>query len=306
MTMLDVAPQRHPRAWAAVRPRAPILALAAVFLVGKASLAGAALPDIFKPDPTKATSSREAQNAAIQAIPTEALDEQARTKVSAVLSGTTVFRRMPLQVIQCDPELYLFCVRHPDAVVNIWEVLGITQLKVRQTGPDTYEVIDGAGTQCQVQFLFRSADLHLIYAEGVYEGPLFSKKVRGRGLLMLKTTHSREPDGRHFITSRLDTFLQLEPGALELFTKTFQPLIGRVADNNFIQAAGFVGSLSKTAETNAAGMGRLASKLEHVQPEVREGFAEVVRRVAERAAASAQARPPQSVARRPQEESRRQ
>jgi hypothetical protein len=284
------------------------IAMAMVLAGGWFSPLVAAPPQIFMPDPNKATSSREAQLAAVQSIPMDRLDAQSRAKVSAVVSDVTIYRRMPTQVIQCDPELYLFLVRHPDVVVNIWEVLGVTQLKVRQTGPETFQVADGVGTQSMIQFLYRTHDTHLIYAEGRSDGPLFTKQVRGRGLLLLKTGYIREPDGRYYITNRLDTFLQLEPGGVELLTKTFQPLVGKVADSNFVQTAGFLGSLSKTAEANSRGVQRLAGRLEHVQPEVRQEFAAISLRIAQKAADLAAAKPggqEPRVASRPQEEPKR-
>ena len=266
------------------RGAAPAAIILAVFLTTvRPSLLAAGLPEIFRPDPHKATSSRQARENAVQSIPLDRLDEQSRAKVSSVLSEASIFRRMPIRVTQCAPELYLFLVRHPDVVVNIWEVLGVTQLKLRQVGPDTFEVADGAGTLSTIQFLYRSHDTHLIYAEGSYDGPLFTKQVRGRGILLLKTGYVREPNGRYYITSRLDSFLHLEPAGAELLTKTFQPLVGKVADNNFIQTAGFLGSLSKTAEVNSRGVQRLAGKLNNVQPEVRKEFAEITLRVAQKA-----------------------
>jgi hypothetical protein len=253
-----------------------------------------------QPDSYQATTSRQARREAVQSIPLDKLDKQARAKVSLVLSQAGIFRRMPTRVTQCDPELYLFLVRHPDVVVNIWQVLGVTKMKLRQTGPDTFQVADGAGTLSTIRFLYRSYDTHLIYAEGRYDGPLFTKQVRGRALLLLKTRYVREPDGRYYITSRLDSFLHLEPGGVELLTKTFQPLVGKVADNNFIQTAGFLGSLSKTAEVNSRGVQGLAGKLNHVQPEVRKEFAEIALRVAKKAAEQSRRTPP-LVAKRPEE-----
>ena len=43
-----------------------------------------------------------------------------------------MFRRLPIRTIECDSEMYLFLLRHPDVVVNIWQVLGVSQLEVRQ------------------------------------------------------------------------------------------------------------------------------------------------------------------------------
>jgi hypothetical protein len=67
-------------------------------------------------------------------------------------------------------------------------------------------------------------------------------------------------------------------------TKTFQPAVGKVADNNFLQTVGFLGSLSRTAETNTRSVQRLAQKLNGVQPEVREEFTVLAGQVAQRAA----------------------
>ena len=53
---------------------------------------------------------------------------------------------LPTRVAQCDPNLYLFLVEHPDVVVNIWEVLKISQLKVRETEANKFQVEEKAGT----------------------------------------------------------------------------------------------------------------------------------------------------------------
>ncbi len=234
-------------------------------------------------DPSKPSTSRAARQNALRAIPFEKLDAEARAKVASVLSDVSLFRRMPVRAVQCDPDLYLFLVQHPDVVVNIWELMGVTQLAVQQTGPSTFQVVDAAGTQGSIEYLYRSHDTHLIYSEGRYDGPLFARPVQGRGLLVLRTGYVREPDNRYYVTSRLDAFLRVDHLGAEVLTKTFQPLVGRVADFNFTQTAGFFGSLSRTAEVNYPGVQRLAEKLSKVQPEVRRRFAELARQVAQKA-----------------------
>lgn len=226
-------------------------------------------PSAPRRNPCRATTSPAARQSAVQSIPIEKLGAQARAKVASVLRKISVFRRMPVGVVDCDPELYLFLVRHPDVVVNIWEVLKISRLKLRQVGPDSYQVSESAGTLATVEFLYRSHDTHVLYAEGSYEGPLTVRPIQGRGLLILKSGYVRETNGRYYVTSRLDTFLRVEPAGAELLTKTFHPLVGTVADSNFLQTVAFVGSLSRTAERNSTGVQRLAAKLSHVQPQLR-------------------------------------
>ncbi len=268
---------------------AAMLASVAVFL-GLLSTANrnpaAAAPTRATPSAYRATTSRAARQSAVRSIPFQQLDESARAKVRSVLSDVAVFRRMPTKVIDCDPNLYLFLVRHPDVVVNIWEVLKISRLQLRQVGPETYRVAESSGTAAEVEFLHRSHDVHVIYAEGTYEGPLFARPVRGRALMVLKTGYIRQANGRFYITTRLDTFVRVDHGGAELLTRTFHPLVGKTADSNFVQSLAFFGSLSRTAEVNGPGVQRLAGKLAHVQPEHRVRLAELAGNISRKTTAS--------------------
>jgi hypothetical protein len=241
-----------------------------------------------RPNPRLADTSPAARQSAVRSIPVEKLSAAARAKVGSVLSHVTVFRRMPIRVIDCDPHLYLFLVQHPDVVVNIWKVLKISNLDLREIGPATYRVAESAGTLATVEFLYRSHDTHVIYAEGSYDGPLFARPVKGRCLMVLKSGYIRETDGRYYITTRLDSFLNVEPGGAELLTKTFHPLAGKVADANFVQTVAFLGSLSRTAEVNCRGVQRLASRLSCVQPEIRLELAQLAAAIAGKASAQSQ------------------
>ncbi|MHB1034144.1 MAG: hypothetical protein ACYC35_04845 [Pirellulales bacterium] len=257
-----------------------VASLLSAFLTGAVS---AAEPEKVTGSPYKATTSRAAREDAQRSIPLDKLAPDARVKVSTVLAGSPIFRRMPLQVIDCEPNFYLFMVRHPDVMVNIWEVLSLSKIELRQTGPGAFRAADGAGTLGKVQYLYSGYDTQVIYAEGSYEGPLFTHPVQGKCLLVLKAGYIREPNGRYYITNRLDAFMHVESKGVEILAKTFQPLVGKVADYNFVETAGFLGRLSHTAEVNRDGMARLASKLENVHPEIRDQFALVVDQVAEKA-----------------------
>ncbi len=70
------------------------------------------------------------------------------------------------------------------------------------------------------------------------------------------------------------------------------PLLGKSADLNFVQSTQFLERISRTSEENGAGMGRLAKRLDNVQPDVREQFAQLTRNAYE----IAQARKSQTVA----------
>ncbi len=258
-----------------------IVALTGIILA-RCSILEAGTLNSLRPNPFKATTSRAARQDAIRSIPLDKLDADARSKVTSVLSSSNIFRRLPVRVVQCDPDLYLFLVQHPDVVVGIWETLGLSQLTMRKIDRDTYRLADGDGTLGSVECLYRSHDTHVVYVEGRYDGPLFTTPVRGWAVLILKTGYVREPDGRYYITSRLDTFTHLEPGGVEFLTKTFQPLVGKAADSNFIQTVAFLGSLSRTAEVNHRGVARLAGRLHGVHSDARRELARLAEHIAQR------------------------
>ena len=263
------------------------LLLSAILCICPAVALGAQQRGLSRAGSLDGTCSPAVQQEAVKTIPFDKLTPEGRAKANAVLSSVTLFRRMPVRVIDCDPDLYLFLVRHPDVVVNIWEVLKISQLQLRQIGPNQYRLVEPEGTTVNFEYLYRSHDTHIVYAEGSYTGKLLQREVKAKGLLVLKTGYVRETDGRYYITNRLDAFLSVEPGAVELVTKTFQPLLVKVGDNNFTQSVAFLSSLSRTAEANSRAVQNLAGKLTGVQPELRKKLAELAENIAARSKTAA-------------------
>lgn len=268
--------------------RAAYCALAAALVCGfaKTEAVKAAGPE------TEATSSRDARQDALRRLARTELTHEARSKVSGVLRATTIYRRLPSQVIECDPSLYVFLVEHPDLVVNIWEALGISEVQVEQVGERTYAANDKAGTQGRMEFLHATPQMHVVYAEGTYEGPLFGRAINGKSLLLLETRYFRNTSGRHFIRCRMDAFLHVENVGVGVLAKTLQPWVGVSADNNFRETAAFLAGVSRAAEVNHAGMQKVADKLTNVAPADREQFVSLTEQLAIRAALAQTPQPP--------------
>ncbi len=241
------------------------------------------------------TSNRQVREEALRSIPLDKLPAELRPKVAGVLNNTSLFRRVPVQVIDCDPDLYLFLARHPEVVVNIWQIMGISRVTLQRTGPNTYQGNDGAGTTGAITLCHSSYDTQIVYAEGAYEGPMFARPLRAQCVLVLRAAYVQETNGRYYITNRLDTFIHIDHAGLELVAKTFNSIVNKTVDVNFRETVAFVGTVSRTAEANAPGMQRLAAKLVGLEPNVREEFSrissEIGQKNAQREAASAPAVP---------------
>jgi hypothetical protein len=287
----------HPAADRIVRPAKiawfPLMVVAlltALLLLGASSRpAAASPPGSARSSQLTASTSESVRHEAAHAIPLDKLAAEDRARVESVLANTSIFRRLPVSVVDCNPDMYLFLVRHPDVVINIWEMMKVSRLELRQVDDNQFRIVEPAGTVAKFGLVYQSHDMHVLYGEGTYEGPLLTRPVKGRGVLVLKCGYVRETNGRYYVTSRLDSFLTIEPAGAELFGKTVSPLLGKTVDNNFAQTTAFVGSLSRTAEVNHRGVERLAKQLTHVSPEVRARFADVVAAVAQKPAVAAAA-----------------
>jgi hypothetical protein len=233
---------------------------------------------------TEATSSREAQDDALRLIPFDKLTEPTQRKIWGVIERPTIFRRMPTHVVNCDPDMHTFLIRNPEVVVNIWQVMGISNVQVKRTSDFSWSGSDGAGTTCQCEVVYGTDDMHLLYADGFYEGPLFKRKLTGRCVLAL---HSQAGVGRErepLIGERMDMFLTLDNIGVDLVAKTLHPMIVKTADANFTETTNFLAKISQSSERNGQGMQNLGNKLTNVQPPIREKFIKTAGLVNERAA----------------------
>ena len=241
-------------------------------------------------DLRKASTSRQARDEALAAMPSAQLDPQTRFAVEDVVKNPSIYRRMPTQVIDCDPHFYLFLMENPEVIVQIWRVLGISNVSLERTGENAFRAADNEGTTCEVRRLFATHDRQLLYATGAYEGSVLKNRVEARCVLMLRSAYIRETNGRHYVTCVLDAFVRIDRGGVELLAKTFQSLIGKSADMNFAETMGFISSLSRTAEVNPDGLARISQRLAPVREETRDRLAVISAEVASRSARSEEAR----------------
>jgi hypothetical protein len=245
--------------------------------------------------PTSGNTSRQARDDAARAIPLAQLSADDRAKVNAVLEDVTLFRRLPTQTIECDMHLYRFLIEHPEVVISMWRVMGITDIHLSRLDDSSFEADDRAGTRGKLRYLLRSPELHLIYGEGKYEGALLPKAVRGQGVFMLRSTPYTDRDGRLMMQCRLDSFVRMELVTVEVLARTFQPLVGHVADHNYRETALFLNRIHRAAQVNPEGLTQLVAQLEGVDRDTVKGFSKITDTIATQAALNEQLQKTQPV-----------
>jgi hypothetical protein len=234
-----------------------------------------------------ATSDRGARDDAIRTIPWKRLADPQRRKLQNVVQNASMYRRLPTRVIDCDPDLFTFLLRHPEVVVNVWQLMGASKVTMQRVSDQVYQADDGAGTTGNVCYLYTdwgqdAQNLAVVYADGAYEGKPFIKPLRAQSVILLQSGAVQESNGRNYVSVRIDSFVHIEQIGVELIARTVQPWINQTADRNLIETLGFVSTFSQTAEKNPQGMQRLAARLQTVDEPTRGELVQLCYRAAQR------------------------
>jgi hypothetical protein len=247
-------------------------------------LAITAIPAVGRGEETLPSHEKLAETVA--KIPFQELNQEARQKINSVLDKPSFSRRLPSASIPCDHELFLFLVRHPEVLVNIWDVMQITKVELLRVADFEFRGNDGAGTTCQSELIYGTPNLHIYYGTGVYSGSLAARDVSGRCLCVLRSVTGQDSSGNPTIGSQMDIYMKLDSFGADLVTRTLAPVVGKTADSNFRETAHFISQLSQVCENNPTAVQDMAQRLTKVQPEVRQKFSQCALQVALRAAGS--------------------
>ena len=244
---------------------AAVMALLSIFATTKA----------FAQGTMEGTSSSYARREAIQAIPYDKVNRQAQMRIADVVNHSTIYRRLPVTTISNDPDLHLFAIRYPEVIVNIWQLMGITEMTLDRSNTYSLKSNDAAGTISDVELLYGTPNIHVYYCEGTYDGPMLVGKVKGRCVAVLRTKYHLGQDGQPKTTNQLDVFLRIDHLAANIAARTVFPLIGSTADHNFVESMRFVERLHETNQKNGPGVQHMIGRLNNIHPQVRARFAEI-------------------------------
>lgn len=238
-----------------------------------------------------ATSSRAARREAANAIPLAKFTPDDRRLVQSIVENASLYRRLPTEVVRCDPRLFSLFMQHPQTVVNIWEIMGISKVRMKRIGQDSFQSTDGNGTHGTVRILEcicddQAQNRAVVLASGTYEGPSVTGRIHADCVVVVRSGSTRDEDGIAFVTARSDVFIYLEQKGVDLVARTLQPLLVRVADRNFEQTMDFVSSFSEAAAKNPYGVARLATRLDQVSPKVQQRIATIAFQMAKEASRS--------------------
>lgn len=235
----------------------------------------------------QATTSDAARREAIEYIPLRQVHKKYRRSVQKVLEDTSLYRRMPTQMVDCDPRMFTFLAQNPELLVEMWQHMGISRVSLKRTGAETFSLSDGAGTTGKLVIVEQKCDelaqnRIVMFSDGAYEGKPFKRPVRAQCVLLLRSGSVKETNGRDYVACRLDTFVRIERTSIELFAKAMHPWVGKTADNNFVDTIGFISNLSKASEQRPESIERLVRGLPRVTKQRQQEFVRIAHNCAQK------------------------
>lgn len=212
---------------------------------------------------------RESCRRALAELPLERMSPEYRQLAEHYGRAATLHRRLPVETIQCESAFLEFVLTKPEALVDVWRVLGISRVALDPVAAGTWRLSDGYGTTGTVRLIHHdhgpAGGLLVFHGRGGYDGPLAPKPLTGSCLVVVRHAPAAEAD-QPAQRIEVEAFLDVDGLGLEIVTRTLQPLIVRSASANVHEIGLFVSQFARAAERNPAGVARLADRMSRTPP----------------------------------------
>lgn len=251
---------------------------------------------------SKGSSARGTRKACLAKLPLDKLTPANRTNAEYVLKDISMFRMLPKIHLDVNHSAYAYFIAHPDVVVSIWRQMQLSEFKMWQTGPYSYEVDAGDGTLGTLDVIYQTPSETIVLCSGVYKSPLIAKPISARALLYLQTEYfPGENKKQDSISHQVTMYVSFPSQTVEVAAKILAPVSNAILDRNFKEVSIFMHMMSLAMERQPGWVERLSSNLEGVLPVRRPQLLKVAARVyidgkqRENAGAQSRRQPPQPI-----------
>ncbi|QDT30317.1 hypothetical protein Enr10x_56820 [Gimesia panareensis] len=229
---------------------------------------------------SKGSSSRGDRKACLAKLPLDKLTPANRTNAEYVLKDISMFRVLPKIHTDVNHAAYAYFIAHPDVVVSIWRQMQLSEFKMWQTGPYSYEVDAGDGTLGTLDVIYQTPTESIVLCSGVYKSPLIAKPISARALLHLQTEYfPGDNQKQDSISHQVTMYVSFPSQTVEVAAKILAPVSNAILDRNFKEVSIFMHMMSLAMERQPGWVERLASNLEGILPIRRPQLLKVAARV---------------------------
>lgn len=219
-----------------------------------------------------ATSSEHARTTIAASIPLDRLEDHHRVQVETLLAERSLFRCLPALKIELEPSSYEFYRRRPEIAVAIWQILGISEVKLKQVARGFYTVDSKDGSLGTMEILLRTDDLLIVRGTGNWHSSLLPVPIKSEGLFVLRHRFEQDRDGRRFVTHQAALYLAFPQQSVRNVAKLISPVTNMVADRNFRDISLFLRMMNVASVQRPGWVEMIAGRLEGLTRSQRDEF----------------------------------
>ena len=222
-------------------------------------------PDEIKVETLHAgTSSKKTRDEALKLLPIAELPAASQKLAHGVVNNTSLYRRLPTIRCQVDHRVYRFFADHPDVAVSMWRAMGVSKLKLSQTGDFEYEADAKDGTVGVITILSRTPTECLIHCSGMFQSPVLNKPIQARAILYVRTTFEVNADDQQLVTHTGDLYVAFPSQTIVTVAKAMAPISNKITDKNFEEISLFVRMMQLAMSEQPGWVEQIAAKLDGV------------------------------------------
>ena len=215
---------------------------------------------------SEGTSDRSVSRSSAAELPLSRMSADNQQRTRQIISNTSQYRRMPELQYEVAPAVYRYLVQHPDVAVSTWRAMGISQLKMLQTGPAEYEATAADGSEGIADVLLQDNNQCLFVVSGKYSSPLLPTAIHASALVWLRYRFRERNDGSVVVQQQVETFIHFPSTAVEVIAKLAARVTNSILDRNAFEVSLYARMMSEAARKDITWIEHLADRLDGVLP----------------------------------------
>ena len=204
------------------------------------------------------------------AVPVARMHATSQQRVGHVLKNLSLYRKLPDIRCETDPRVVDYFLANPDVAVDIWRVLGVSEVTMTRTGANSFAADDGQGSRGTLHVVYRDTQQQVLLCDGVFVNPVSKKPIRAEAVIHFRHRTERSRDGRTFSRHDATMFISLPSNTVEAVARAISPVSNKLADQNFEEVSRFVRMMNVAMTEQPDWIDSLAARLANISQPRRE------------------------------------
>lgn len=224
---------------------------------------------------TDGTSGSDVQTRSARQLPFQKMSQEAAGRARFIVENTSQFRKMPSLRYQVEPGMYRYLISNPDVAVATWRAMGISQLKMLQTGVFEYQASAPDGSEGTADVLCRDDHQCVFIVQGEYHSPLIPATIKASALVWLQYEFVESAEGKRLVNQHVQTYIHFPSNAVDVIARLASRVTNNILDRNVFEVSLYARMMSQAAERDPEWVRQLASRMDGVLPQRREELAAI-------------------------------